>query len=89
MEQYRNPESGVDRYEIAADAIVIQFKDGGVYRYDHVAPGRRHVAAMKLLARQGRGLATYINRFVRENYAEKLAAEPSGRPPWPGRRRGR
>jgi len=39
---------------------------------DETKPGAQHVARMKQLAEEGRGLATYINRYVRDNYARKL-----------------
>jgi hypothetical protein len=68
----RSGDSGVRAYKIEPDAIVIEFKTGGGYRYDHTSPGRRHVATMKRLAQSGHGLATYINQHIRENYAEKL-----------------
>jgi hypothetical protein len=64
--------AGVEAYEIRADAIVLRFKDGATYLYDETRPGRRHVEAMKRLARVGRGLTTYVNRHVRENYAARL-----------------
>lgn len=74
MKRYadRSGESGIAAYEPGAGFIVIRFKHGGTYRYDGKKPGRRQVAAMKKLAENGEGLATYINRFVRENYGEKL-----------------
>jgi hypothetical protein len=74
MEPYpaRGGDSGVVAFEIRADAIVLRFKDGGVYLYDGRKPGMRHVGKMKQLARAGRGLATYVNQHVRENYAARL-----------------
>ncbi|HYD85598.1 MAG TPA: hypothetical protein VEA63_16135 [Opitutus sp.] len=68
----RSGDSGVRAYTIETDAIIVEFKSGGGYRYDSTAPGRRHVAAMKKLAQSGDGLATYINQHVRDDYAEKL-----------------
>ena len=38
------------------------------YRYSYARPGRTHVEYMKILARQGMGLASYINRYVRDSY---------------------
>jgi len=64
--------SGVRYYALGPSSIRIWFKDGGSYEYDDSRPGRGHVEAMKRLAELGRGLATYINRHVRENYARKL-----------------
>jgi hypothetical protein len=74
MERYKDlsGHSGVIAFEIRADAIIVQFKEGGRYLYDGRAPGLRHVHAMQRLAREGRGLATYINRHVREDFARQL-----------------
>jgi hypothetical protein len=75
FKHYRNyaEGSGVRSYLIASDGIIIEFADGGVYVYDFVRPGRFHVEQMKTRAQRGRGLATYINQFVRDEYAEKIA----------------
>jgi hypothetical protein len=75
MKRYadKSGDSGISAYELQEDAIVVKFKHGGIYRYDAETPGRRHVAAMKMLAAAGEGLATYINQHVREDYSEKLA----------------
>jgi hypothetical protein len=74
MERYRNlsGDAGVEAYEIRADAIVLRFRDGGTYLYDQRAPGGDHVAAMQQRARAGRGLTTYVNQHVRDNYAARL-----------------
>ena len=66
-------DSGISAYEIGPGSITIRFVDGGVYLYDASAPGAKHVAAMQRLARTGRGLNTYINKHVRQNFAAKLA----------------
>jgi hypothetical protein len=63
--------SGVLAYETERDAIVIRFTKG-TYRYTHEKPGRFEVEKMKRLAESGKGLASYISRFVGERYAEKL-----------------
>ena len=74
MEPYldRNGTSGIAAYEIREEAIVLRFKEGGTYLYDWQKPGWHHVEAMKLRAREGRGLTSYVNRHVRENYAARL-----------------
>lgn len=64
--------SGVVAYALVADAIVVEFSGGGRYLYDGVRPGRRHVARMRELALAGRGLASYINRYVGMNYRARL-----------------
>lgn len=59
-------------YAITASSIRVWFKDGEGYEYDYTRPGREHVDAMKRLAENGQGLATYINQHVRANFARKL-----------------
>lgn len=58
-------------YEAGKDFIALQFHDGRVYIYDYSRPGRRHVEEMKKLAASGRGLTTYLNKYVRDNYSRK------------------
>jgi hypothetical protein len=65
-------DSGVRYFAVGPSSIRIWFKDGDGYEYDSRRPGREHVEAMKRLAAEGRGLATYINQNVRANYARKL-----------------
>jgi hypothetical protein len=68
-----NPDTGVRTYELIEDAIILEFANRKFrYVYNAENPGRIHVDAMKKLARQGRGLSTYVNQHVRENYAKKL-----------------
>ena len=67
----RSGKSGVLAYEIGDEAIAVQFRDGVTYRYTHASAGWQEVETMKLLAAQGRGLATYINRHVFDRYEEK------------------
>lgn len=64
--------SGVAAFEIQRDSIIIEFRHGGKYLYDYDTTGREHVEEMKVLALEGRGLATYINKNVRNSYAAKL-----------------
>lgn len=64
--------SGVVAYRIERDAIVIRFQNDETYRYTYERPGRFEVEKMKRLAEAGKGLASYISRFVGERYAEKL-----------------
>lgn len=71
--QEASDESGIASYRITPTTIVIAFKHGGVYLYNHAHPGRVHVQAMQKLAAAGDGLNTYINQHVRENFARKLS----------------
>lgn len=68
----KSGDAGVTAYEERASGIVLEFADGSRYLYDHVTPGRRHVAAMKRLAAAGEGLTTYVNQHVGAAYALKL-----------------
>ncbi len=74
MERYIDPSdnSGVSGYEIGLDSITVQFKDGGIYRYDYVSAGRENIEKMKRLALRGVGLNTFINQNIRNAYAAKL-----------------
>ena len=65
--------AGVSNYEMVDDGMIMVFA-GGKYRYvyNSVAPGIVHWIAMKRLAVEGRGLSTYISRFVGKNYARKI-----------------
>jgi hypothetical protein len=74
MHTYQNKSgnSGVLAYEIFDHAIHIEFTDGGIYRYSYEKPGPMAVEKMKKLARDGSGLATYINQHVREEYEQRI-----------------
>lgn len=74
MKPYKNlhGDSGVAAYEAGDTSIAIRFCDGGTYLYTYASTGKRAVETMKRRARQGGGLATYINRHVRGAYARKL-----------------
>jgi hypothetical protein len=75
MTRYGDPDrtlkSGVVAYEIHDDAIDIKFANGDVYRYDETTPGPVDLELMKRFARAGRGLTSYISKYVRDRYAEK------------------
>jgi hypothetical protein len=74
MERYKNlsGNSGVEAFELADDAITVRFRDGATYLYDYSATGRAEVEQMKSLAREGRGLSTYISRVVHNKSAHKF-----------------
>jgi len=74
MKPYKNMSgnSGILAYEGGPDFIKVKFSDGEVYRYDHSHPGKMHVENMKFLAALGKGLATYISKYIKTNFAEKL-----------------
>ena len=67
MERYMdiNGDSGIYGYEIGTDYIKVQFKDGSIYS----SAGQSHVETMKILAKSGDGLNSYINKHARKLYA--------------------
>ena len=73
MEPYRNlaGDSGVVSFECGPDFIKVGFRNGSIYVYDYAHTGEQHVERMKELARNGRGLSTYISRFVQASYSYK------------------
>lgn len=74
MEQYQNlgGDSGVAAYELGDDFIKVQFRTGRVYLYNYQSAGSAAIEHMKELARAGRGLNSYISRFVKNQYAARL-----------------
>lgn len=76
MKKYRNlsKKSDIVFYEESPRAIIVEWADGGKYLYDYTRPGKSHVEQMKVLAKKGRDLNTYINQHVRKNYRTKLKA---------------
>lgn len=74
MKPYKNlsGDSGVVAYDIGEEHIDVQFRHGEAYRYDYPSAGAEHIENMKLLARAGRGLSTYISRYVKDRYGSKL-----------------
>src|SRR5688572_3400968 len=73
MERYRNlsGDSGVSAFEIGVDFIVVEFRKGGPYFYSYRSAGRTKVEQMKVLARKGQGLGTFINKYVKHKYERK------------------
>ena len=72
--RYRNQggHSSVVAYALLPDGLAVQGIDGMVYMYTHDCPGRRHVARMKALAREGHGLGTYITRHIGNRFSARL-----------------
>ena len=70
MKKYGNlgHDSGIAGYEIGPEALIIQFKDGNVYTYSNNKAGKQHVDHMKDLARLGKGLNTYLNKYVKDRH---------------------
>lgn len=64
--------SGIKAYKATAHAIIVYFASGVIYAYTYNSTGKRHIEKMKALAQAGKGLATYINKYVRDKYAEQI-----------------
>jgi len=75
MNHYRNDsgKSGVTAYRIGPEEIEVQFA-ATTYVYNFQRPGRLEVERMKMLARAGRGLSTYISKVIRSRYAHKKSS---------------
>lgn len=71
MESYGNSSgnSGVYGYEIGNDYIRVKFSGTSkIYTYSYRKAGSHHVENMKVLARSGSGLNSYINSYVKFKY---------------------
>ena len=69
MERYKNTsgDSGITAYEVGPEYIKVKFSDSsGFYTYSYSRAGVTHVENMKILAQNGKGLNTYINRYVKD-----------------------
>ena len=64
--------SGVTGYASSADSITVRFSNGETYLYTYNSTGRHDVEQMKRLAKEGRGLSTYISTKVKSRFARKL-----------------
>lgn len=64
--------SGVKNYEIIPQGIALEFEDGAIYVYTDQKTGKRRIQKLKQLAQKGLGLATFINKEVRDQFAEKI-----------------
>ncbi len=74
MEAYKNlsGESGITAFKMNQTSCVIYYDDGSAYEYDETSTGTKNLAAIKVLAIKGRGLHTFIERFVKDNYSLRL-----------------
>ncbi len=66
-------DSGVIQYKIDDTSIEVIFVDGRFrhYLYTYQSAGSHNVERMKLLAKSGNGLNSFINRYVRNNYSNR------------------
>ncbi|MDF3348088.1 hypothetical protein [Acinetobacter pittii] len=68
MEQYLDldGDSGIIAYETGDTYIRVQFdRTFNIYKYSYYKAGQLHVEKMKILAKSGNGLNSYIMRNVR------------------------
>lgn len=74
MELYKNinGDSGVLGYEIGDNYIIVYFKSGASYTYTHLSAGANNIETMKILAKSGNGLNSFINKYVKKLYVRKL-----------------
>ena len=72
MVTYKNigGNSGVVAYEFGADYIKVQFSTGKSYLYNYDSAGPETVEHMKVLAQNGQGLNTFINKHVKMFYVK-------------------
>lgn len=74
MQNYKNraKDSSITKFQIDANQITIEFKNGDQYVYNDIQPGVNHVREMQQLAVLGKGLNAYIKQFVNKNFYQKL-----------------
>lgn len=73
MENYlnRSGDSGVSQFEIGGTYISVRFGTGREYTYSYQSAGESNIEQMKIFAKAGRGLNTFINKYVKDRYASK------------------
>jgi len=72
--RYKNlgGKSTVARYELAKDAVTIEFKDHSVYRYTNQSADPANIGEMKKLAEAGKGLGTFIEAKLKDRFLRKI-----------------
>jgi hypothetical protein len=73
MERYgnRSGNSGVEAYACGAGFIRIKYlREPEPYLYTDESSGPEHIRKMQELARAGKGLASYVSRYVKTNYVK-------------------
>ena len=71
----RAGKSGIVAYQIGAESIEVEFSSGWIYLFNYETPGALRVERMKELAQSGRGLATFISKYVKERHGSKRRRE--------------
>lgn len=63
---------GIYSYQSMNNKIIITFTTGESYEYTYDSAGSLHIEKMKSLAKAGKGLNSYINKYVKYKYSRKL-----------------
>ncbi len=71
MQLYSAGAGAIRAFAAGEDFIRLLFADGRIYRYTNESCGPEKVFRMKALAAAGQGLLTYVNKHVRDSYAER------------------
>lgn len=75
MERYQNLSgaSSILAYEIGADYVTVEFKEGRwrFYKYTYASAGSQNIEQMKILARNGKGLNSFIMDYVKNDYESR------------------
>lgn len=81
MEPY-NPKGkgGVKAYEVGDDFIILSYHHGSYdYKFTYKSAGKGAIEVMKTLAREGRGLNTYVSTQVKDKYESKVPVKNDDR----------
>jgi hypothetical protein len=70
--KHNGGDTGILAFGIGTESIVIKFQDESIYLYTCASAGRTAIEDMKMLAVTGKGLTTYINKYVKNKYDRKL-----------------
>lgn len=71
MEKYlnRGGNSGISSFEIGVDYVSIYFNGNSkLYKFSYISAGASHIEVMKILARNGSGLNSYIMKNVKNKF---------------------
>lgn len=70
---YGNGSSGIKRFSIGDDFIWLDFGGSDIYLFDYSVTGQEAVEQMKIFARTGMKLTTFLNvSGVKNRYAKKV-----------------
>lgn len=68
----RSGNSGVTSFRITQKSIIVEFRNGAGYLYTYTSAGPHNIEQMKILARTGLGLNTFISQYVGDSFAKRL-----------------